>query len=141
MERVFDLFLHAEGLENRGGAVVVLHAALRAARDLPHKSGHAFHCFLVVADDFVDLVGEEIAHCPLDEVGFLEDARRCGQLLDLLLDPRPLLEQEGKVAREITFPLPFAFGAERVFGIDQDKLPGRSQIVPLNLLVKITVKV
>ena len=66
---------------------------------------------LIVADDFVDFVGEKIAHGALDEIGLFEDARGRGELLDLLLDARPLLEEKTEVAHEIAGALAFPDGA------------------------------
>ena len=108
---VVDLFLHPEGFEDRRRAVVMFDPALRAPGDLADELGHAVDRRLIVADDFVDFVGEKIAHGALDEVGLLKDARGRRQLLDLLLDARPLLEEETEIAHEIAGALAFADGA------------------------------
>ncbi len=67
---------------------------------------------MVVADYFVDLIGQKIAHRPFHQVGLFENARGRRLFADLLFDPRPLLEEEAEVANEITGTLSFPNGAD-----------------------------
>ena len=83
-----------------------------AAGNLADEFAHALHGVLVVADHFVDFIGEKVAHRALDEVGLLEDARRRRLLFHRLLDRAPLLDEQAEVADEIARPLPFADGAD-----------------------------
>ena len=112
MKGVVDLFLHAEGLEDRRGAVVKLDAVARAPRNLADHLVHPLDRRLIVADHFVDFVGEEIAHRALDQIRLFEDAAGRGLVLDRLLDLRPLLDEEAQIAHEITGALAFADGAD-----------------------------
>ena len=68
--------------------------------------------FAAVDHDAFDVFGEEVAHGALDQVGFLEDARRRRLLLDSFLNCLPFLEQQREVAHEITRLLAFADGAD-----------------------------
>ena len=85
---------------------------LRARREiLPTISIMRSAALAIVADDFVDFVGEEIAHRALNQIRLFKNARGRRIVLDLLLDPRPLLEQKTQVAHEIAGSLAFTDGA------------------------------
>src|SRR5690606_37605605 len=65
----------------------------------------------VVDEDAVDLLGEEVAHGALDEVGFLIEAGGGALALHAGLDLGPGLEQEVQVADEVAGFLALAGGA------------------------------
>src|SRR5258708_2891183 len=73
---VVDVFLDVEVFEDGERAAVVFDAAGGAFGNLADHVDHAFHGVLVVANDFVDFVGEEVAHGAFDEIGLFEDAGR-----------------------------------------------------------------
>src|SRR5579862_546180 len=112
VEGVVDLLLDAESFEDGRRLAVMGDAVARAPGDVADEFGHPFNRGGVVADDGLDLVGEEVADGPVDEIGFAEDARWRGLLLHRLLDLRPLFKQEAQVADEIALPLAFADGAD-----------------------------
>ena len=91
---VVDLLLDSEGLEDRRRPIVKLDAVARAPGNLAHHLVHALDRRAIVADDFVDFVGQEIADRPVDQIRFFENAAGRLLFLDRLFDPRPLLEQE-----------------------------------------------
>ena len=78
MKGVVDLFLDAEGFENRRRAVIKLDPAFGASGNLADHIHHTFDRGVIVTDHFVDFIGQKIAHRPLDQIRLLEDARRGG---------------------------------------------------------------
>src|SRR6476619_5808954 len=112
MKSIVDLLLHAEGLENRDGAVVKLDSVFRAPRNFADHLHHPLDRGVLVANDFVDVLGKEITHRAIHKIRFFKDASRRGQVLDLLFDLCPLLEKKTQVADEITGTLPLADGAD-----------------------------
>jgi hypothetical protein len=67
-QRGVDLLVDVEPLEDRHGFGVVLDLALRPLRNDADQFLHPVGRVDVVHDDAVDLVGEEVAHGPLDQV-------------------------------------------------------------------------
>ena len=84
----------------------MLDGFLGALGDLAHEILHALGGLGIVDDDGVDLVGEEVAHRALDEIGLLEKARWGGFFLEAFLDLRPLLEKDAQIANEVAGTLP-----------------------------------
>src|SRR5262245_36183180 len=100
MKTVVNLLLHTESCENGLRLRVMLNATRRALRNLAHYLTHALHGFFVVADDFVDLVGEEVAHRTLDEIGLLKHTKRRIPAPHGFLNLLPLLEQQAQIANK-----------------------------------------
>ena len=96
-----DLGLHAEAFEDRLDAGVVLDGFLGTLGNLAHKILHTLGRLRVVDDDGIHLVGEEVAHRALDEIGLLEKAGGGGFFVEAFLDLRPLLEKDAQVAHEV----------------------------------------
>ncbi len=86
---------------------------LRARREIcPDHLAHPLDRRAIVADHFVDFIGEKIAHRALDQDPVLRRREQgAGRSLICLLDLRPLLEQETQIAHEIAGALSFADGA------------------------------
>jgi len=72
VEGSVDLGFHAETLEDRLDAGVVLDGFLGALGDLAHEILHALGGLGVVDNDGVHLIGKKVANRALDEVGLLE---------------------------------------------------------------------
>ena len=107
-----DLLVDVEPFEDGDGLGVVADLALRALGDHADELLHAVGRVEVVDDDAVHLVGEEVAHGALDQVGLgQEELGRAGGL-ELAGDALPLLEQDVQVAHEEAGLLAFAHGAD-----------------------------
>src|SRR5450432_3321798 len=111
MKSIVNLFLNAESLENRRSAVVEFDPIFRATRNLTNHFAHPIDGGVVVANHFIDLISQKIAHRAIDQIRLLENPGWRGQFLDLLLDLRPLFEEETQVPNEIAGALTFADGA------------------------------
>ena len=100
-------------LEERLRAGEVVDAALGAAGDLAGDQRlHALDGLGVVADDLVDLLGEEVAHGALDEVRAPGRSRRApGVASRFAAIIVPLLQQHAEVADEVAGALAGGHGA------------------------------
>ena len=105
LEGIIDLRLNTKAVEDWLRSRVELKMLLRPRRNLAHHFFNSLPGPEVIDDDRVDLIGKEIAHRPLDEIGLLEQASRSRQLLSAFLDLLPLLEQNAEVSDKITCAL------------------------------------
>ena len=112
VEGIVDLLLDAVVLKESGLALVVVDAALGALRDLGGELLHALDGGLVIAGDFVDVLGEEVAHGALDEIGLLEAANRCGLAVADGDGVIPLLDEDVQVADDVAGAFAHGLGAE-----------------------------
>src|SRR5581483_2443709 len=112
MESVIDLFLHTIRLENRHGAVVMVHSTSRTTGNLPHHFDHPLRCRAIIANDFVDFLCEKITHGAADQIRFLEQAARGWLLANQSLDLSPLIEKETEIPHKIPRPLAFTYSAD-----------------------------
>src|SRR5205085_5143671 len=108
MERVIDLFLDPERLEDRRRPVVKLDPVPGPARNLAHHRIHPIDGAPVVAHHFVNFLGQKITHGALDQIRFFKNAARRRLIFDQLFDTAPLLDQHAEIPNEITRPLAFA---------------------------------
>ncbi len=90
----------------------MLDLALGAFRDHADEFLHPAGGVDVIDDDPVDLVGEEVAHGPLDQVGFRQQQLRRPHRLEIDGDPLPLFQQHMDVADEETGLLALAHGPD-----------------------------
>ncbi len=100
-EGVIDLFLDAEVVEDGFCGAETVDAFFGAAADLADELAHAFGGFLVVADDLIDLFGEEVADRAFDEIGFVEGAGWGVAIGGAFGDLVPLFDEHGEVADEV----------------------------------------
>ena len=92
--------------------LVVIDAALGTTGDVRCHALHALDGGSVIAGDFVDVLGEEITHGTLDEIGLLEAAD--GGVLAITLgdDLIPLVEEDVQIAHDMTSTFARSFGAQ-----------------------------
>ena len=109
---LLDLALDVEALEDRDAVVVVGDLRAGALGDQADQVLRALVVGLVVDEDAVDVLGEEVAHGALDQVGLHVEAGRGPLRLHLLRDLLPLLEEEVEVADEVAGLLALAGGAD-----------------------------
>ena len=110
-ESVLQLPGDIEAVEDRLRVGVELDFAGGALGDLGDHLAHAVVGLRAVHHDALDVFRQKVAHRAFDQIRLLENAARQRAGLDALLDLGPLLEQEGEVAHEIPFLLPFTHRA------------------------------
>ena len=111
-ESFLKLFGDAKLIKDRLGLGIMLHLFLRLFGHLFHQRLHAIVGGLAVNQDAVDIFGEEIANCALDEIRFAIHTRRGFLVVDMLLHLGPLIHEHLEVAQKIGLPHAFAGGAK-----------------------------
>ena len=92
MKRVIDLFLHAKRFEDGRSSIVKLKPVPRAPRNLTDPLVDPVERGPIVANHFINLVGQKIAHRPVHQIRLLKNAAGSGFVFDQFFDPGPLLD-------------------------------------------------
>ena len=107
MERIVDLLLDPERLEDRRRSLVVLDPVPCPTRNLSDQLVHPVDRRWIVANNLINVFGEKIAHRPFDQIRLLENATRRRLRLDQFFNLPPLFQQHAEITDEISGALSF----------------------------------
>src|SRR5215831_68140 len=104
-QRLLDVLLDAERLEDRRGLVPHLHAVAQRGHERLDVPDALVVDLARVDDELVDFRREQVAHDPEGQVAFLVQDRRRRRLLEARLDLRPQAREELDIGGELALAL------------------------------------